>query len=40
MTIVDIFSVMVGSAVILMLLGSIAVEGIRRRGTRRKLYLQ
>jgi hypothetical protein len=36
MTIVDTFSVMVGSAVILMLLGSIAVEGIRRRGTSKK----
>ena len=31
MTIVDTFSVIIGLAVILTLLGSIAVEGIRRR---------
>jgi hypothetical protein len=31
MTIVDIFSIGVGSAIILTLLGSIALDGIRRR---------
>jgi hypothetical protein len=36
MTIVDTFSVIIGLAVILTLLGSIAVEGIRRRGTNKK----
>jgi hypothetical protein len=36
MTIVDTFSVISGLAVILTLLGSIAVEGIRRRGTNKK----
>ena len=36
MTIVDTFSVIIGSAVILTLLGSIAVEGIRKRRTNKK----
>jgi hypothetical protein len=36
MTIVDTFSVIIGLAVILTLLGSIAVEGIRRRVTNKK----
>ena len=36
MTIVDIFSVVIGLVVVLTLLGSIAVEGIRRRGTNKK----
>jgi hypothetical protein len=36
MTIVDIFSVVIGLVVILTLLGSIAVKGIRRRGTNKK----
>jgi hypothetical protein len=31
MTIIDIFSIRVGSAIILTLLGSIALDGIRRR---------
>jgi hypothetical protein len=40
MTIIDTFSIAIGSAIILALLGSIAVEGLRRRGIRRELYLQ
>jgi hypothetical protein len=36
MTIIDIFSIGVGSAIILTLLGSIALDGIRRRVTNKK----
>lgn len=41
MTIVDVFSVLIGSAVILALIGSIAIEGLNRRGSKKKkLYMQ
>ena len=36
MTIVDTFSVTIGLTIILTLLGSIAVEGLRRRATSKK----
>jgi hypothetical protein len=36
MTIVDVFSVLIGSAVILVLIGSIAIEGLNRRGSKKK----
>ena len=36
MTLVDIFSVAIGLAVLLTLLGSIALEGLRRRTTKKK----
>ena len=36
MTIVDIFSILIGSAIILILVGSIAIEGLSRRGSKKK----
>ena len=35
--IIDALSVFIGSAVILTLLGSIAIEGLKRRGSKEKL---
>jgi hypothetical protein len=37
MTLVDIFSVAIGLAVLLTLLGSIALEGLRRRTKKKKI---
>lgn len=36
MTIVDVFSVLIGSAVILVLIGSIAIEDLNRRRSKKK----